>query len=131
MTIDDKITDGKLQYNINKKAVGISTLSFRKIDKYEYLTGEKLLLSNQRQIIERAKFAYFPLGKTFEKQTKSIEDQGKKQIKTIEGHGKQLAESNDFIQKKDINIDRDSIPPDKQKKYLMNMLIKDILRLQI
>ena len=109
----------------------MSTLSFRKIDKYEYLTGEKLLLSNQRQIIERAKFAYFPLGQAFEKQTESIEDQGKKQIKTIEDHGKQLAESNDFIQKKDINIDRDSIPPDKQKKYLINMLIKDILRLQI
>ena len=99
MTIDDKITDGKVQYDINKKAVGISISTSRKIDKYEYLTGEKLLLSNQRQIIERAKFPYFPLGKAFEKQTESIEDQDKKQIKTMEDHGKQLAESNDFIKK--------------------------------
>ena len=36
--------------------------------------------SNQQQIIEQAKFTYSPLGKAFEKQTKTIEDQGKKQI---------------------------------------------------
>ena len=46
--------------------------------------------SNQRQIIEQAKFAYFPLGKAFEKQTKTIEYQGEKQIKAIEGDKKQL-----------------------------------------
>ena len=49
-----------------------------KIDKYEYLTGEEILPSNQQQIIEQAKFTYSPLGKAFEKQTKTIEDQGKK-----------------------------------------------------
>ena len=32
---------------------------------------------NQKQIIEQAKFTYSPLGKAFEKQTKTIEDQGK------------------------------------------------------
>ena len=31
--------------------------------KYEYLTGEELLPSNQKQIIEQAKYAYSPLGK--------------------------------------------------------------------
>ena len=41
MTIDDTITDEKLQYNINRKAVKVSALSFGKIDKYEYFTGEK------------------------------------------------------------------------------------------
>ena len=46
--------------------------------------------SNQRQIIEQAKFAYFPLGKAFEKQTKTVEYQGEKQIKAIEGDKKQL-----------------------------------------
>ena len=40
-------------------------------------------------MIEQAQFAYSPLGKAFEKQTKTIEDQGKKQIKAIEDHGKQ------------------------------------------
>ena len=44
--------------------------------------------SNQRYIIEQAKFAYSPLGKAFEKQTKTVEDQNKKQIKAIEDHGK-------------------------------------------
>ena len=53
----------------------ISALSSGKIDKYEYLTGEEILPSNQRQIIEQAKFTYSPLGKAFEKQTKRVEDQ--------------------------------------------------------
>ena len=35
-------------------------------------------------MIEQAKFTYSPLGKAFEKQTKAIEDQGKKQIKVIQ-----------------------------------------------
>ena len=30
-----------------------------KIDKYEYLTGEEILPSNQNQIIERDKFTYW------------------------------------------------------------------------
>ena len=50
-----------------------------KINKYEYLTGEEILPSNQQQIIEQAKFTYSPLGKAIEKQTKTIEDQGEKQ----------------------------------------------------
>ena len=69
MTIDYKIRDEKPQYNIKKEAAKISALSSGKIDKYEYLTGEEILPSNQRQIIERAKFAFSPLGKAFEKQT--------------------------------------------------------------
>ena len=69
MIIDDKIRDEKLQYNINRKASKISALSSGKIDQYEYLTGEEILLSKQRQIIEQAKFAYSPLGNAFEKQT--------------------------------------------------------------
>ena len=40
--------------------------------------------STQQQITEQAKFTYFPLGKVFEKQTKTIEDQGEKQIKAIQ-----------------------------------------------
>ena len=44
----------------------------------------KKLPSNQRQMIEQAKFTYSPLGKAFEKQTKTIEDQGEKQIKAIQ-----------------------------------------------
>ena len=40
-------------------------------------TGEEILPSNQTQIIEQTKFAYSPLGKAFEKQTKTIEKQAK------------------------------------------------------
>ena len=50
----------------------------------EYLTGEDILPSNQQQIIEQAKFTYSPLGKAFEKQIKTIEDQGKKQVDALE-----------------------------------------------
>ena len=82
MIIDDSIRDEKLQYNINREAAKISVLSSGKIDKYEYLTGEKILSSNQQQIIEQAKSTYSPLGKPFEKQIKTIENQRKKQKKS-------------------------------------------------
>ena len=52
MTIEDQIRDEKLQYDINRKATKIPALSSGKIDKYEYLTGEGILPSNQQQIIE-------------------------------------------------------------------------------
>ena len=78
MIIDDQIRDEKLQYDINRKAAKISALSSRKIVKYKYLTGEEILPSSQQQIIEQAKFSYSPLGKAFEKQIKTIEDQGQK-----------------------------------------------------
>ena len=84
MTLEDQIREGKLQYDINREAAKISALSSGKIDKYEYLTGEEILPSNQQQIIEQAKFTYSPLGKAFENQTETIEDQGEKQIKAIE-----------------------------------------------
>ena len=82
MTIEDQIKDEKLQYDINREVAKMSALSSCKIDQYEYLTGEEILPSNQQQIIEQAKFIYSPLGKAFEKQTKSIEDQGEKTNKS-------------------------------------------------
>ena len=45
--------------------------------------GEDILPSNQQQIIEQAKFTYSSLGKAFEKQIKTIEDQGQKQIDAL------------------------------------------------
>ena len=70
MTID-KIRDENLQCDINREAAKISALLSGNTDKYEYLTGEEILPSSQRQIIEQAKFAYSPLQKAFEKQTKN------------------------------------------------------------
>ena len=57
MTIDDQIEDEKLQYDIDRKSAKISALSSGKIGRYEYLTGEKILHSNQKQITEQDKFS--------------------------------------------------------------------------
>ena len=84
MTINGQIRDEKLQYHINRQAAEISALSSDKIHKYEYLTGKDILPSNQQQIIEQEKLTYSPLGKAFEKQMKTIEDQGKKQVDALE-----------------------------------------------
>ena len=111
----------KLQYAINNDTAKISALSSGKINKNEYLTGEKILPSDQRTVIKQGKFIYSPLGEVLEKQTKTIIDQGKKQIKAIEDHEKELVESNRPI-KKDISIDRDSIPLEEKKNYLINLL---------
>ena len=72
MTITDQIRDEKLQNDIDKEAAKISALSSGKIHKYEYLTCEEILPSNQPQIIEQAKFTYSPLGRAFEKQKKQL-----------------------------------------------------------
>ena len=76
MTIDDKIRDEKLQNNIDKEVTKISALSSGKIDKYEYLTSQEILPSDQSRTIEQAQFTYSPLQKFFEKQIKTIEEQG-------------------------------------------------------
>ena len=71
MTIDDKIRNEKLKYDINREVAKISALLSGKIDKYECLTGEEILPSNQRKIIEQAKFPYSPLGKAFKNKQKN------------------------------------------------------------
>ena len=48
MTIEDQIKDEKLQYDINREAAKISALSTGQLGKYEYLTGEEILPSNER-----------------------------------------------------------------------------------
>ena len=61
----------------------MSALSSGKIYEYEYLTDEEVLPPDQRRVIEQAKFAYSPLGKSFEKQIKTIEDQEIKQFEAL------------------------------------------------
>ena len=100
MTIEDQVKDEKLQYDINREAAKISALSSGKLDKYEYLTGEEILPSNQQQIIQQAKFNYSPIGKALEKQRKTIEDQGEKQVVALESlkdSDKKLTPIKDFI----------------------------------
>ena len=108
MTIEDQIKDEKLQYDINSEAAKISALSSGKIDNFEYLNGENILPLNQRQVIEQAKFTYSPLGKAFEKQTKTIEDQGKKQVKSIQDNNQlimmMIIKINYYFQKKEKSL---------------------------
>ena len=65
MTIDDKDKDEKLQYNTDREAAKILVLLSDKINKYEYLTDEEILLADKSRIIEETKFTYSPLGKAF------------------------------------------------------------------
>ena len=82
ITIDDKIKDEKLQYDINREAAKLSALSSGKIYKHEYLRDEEILPSDQIRTTEQAKLTYSPLGKAFEKH-KTIEDQGIEQIEAL------------------------------------------------
>ena len=109
MTINDQIRDEKLQYDINREAAKISALSSGKIHKYEYLTDEDILPSNQQQIIEQARFTYSPLRKSFEKQVKTIEDLMQKQIDAFE---KQVEALKDLKPKAidDKSEEKDSLP---------------------
>ena len=72
MAIEDQIKNKKLQYEINREAAKISALSSGKIDKYEYLTGEEILPTNQQQIIKKAKLTYSPLKKLLKNKQKLL-----------------------------------------------------------
>ena len=110
MALDDKIRDEKLPYDINWEAAKISALSTRKIDKYEYLLGKAILLSNEREIIEQAKFPYSPLGQVFETQTGKQLDTIKflDTSKNVYFHRiwkvKKIDELQDIIKKNDLNF---------------------------
>ena len=73
-----------MRYDINREPVKISALSSGKIDKYKFLTGKEVLLSDQSRIIDQAKFTYSLLVKSFEKQIKTSEEQGKKEFEALE-----------------------------------------------
>ena len=113
ITINDQIKDEKLQYDINRETAKISALSSGKLHKYEYLTGEDILPSTQQQIIEQTKFNYSPLGKAFDKQIKTIEDQGKKlldALNTLKPSDKYIIPENAFaFQEIEKNVDREKL----------------------
>ena len=112
--MNDQIGDEKLRYDINREAAKISALSSGKIHKDEYLTGEDILPSNQQKIIEQTRFTYLLLGKAFEKQIKTIEDQGEKQIKAIQDQGQ-------VKRIKKCAYDAEDTPLSQNKTYLMNL----------
>ena len=77
MAINDKITDEKQQYNINRKTAKVSELLSGEIDKYKYLTGEEIFPFDLRRVIEQAKFTYSPLRKALVKQKKRLKSRKK------------------------------------------------------
>ena len=121
-TISDQIKDDKLQYNINREAAKISALSSGKLHKYEYFTGEDILPSTQQQIIEQTKFTYSLLSKAFDKQIKTIEDQGKKQVDTLNT----LKSDNKITIKKYTYDPNDTLFISKQKE-IFNKLVDERL----
>ena len=60
------------------------------MDKCEYYIGKQILPFDQNRTIEQEKFAYSPVRTTFEKQTKRIEEERKKQIDAITNQNKRL-----------------------------------------
>ena len=70
MTIDAKILNEKLQYDIKREARKISALPSTKADKNGHLAGKEILPSNRSQIIEPANFTYTCLRNVLEEQTK-------------------------------------------------------------
>ena len=75
--IYEKIKDETLQHGINREAAKITALSSGKIDKYEYLTGKKILPSDQSRMIEAAEFIYFSCWNAFKNK------QGRKQVEAL------------------------------------------------
>ena len=61
----------KNHYTIQKRDSKNISIIIQKTDKYEYLTCEEILPSDQSWITEQAKFTYYPLGKAFEKTSKN------------------------------------------------------------
>ena len=83
----------------------------------QFLTGEEILQSDQSRIIQQAKFIYSPLRKAFEKQIKTIEEQGKKQIDAITNQIKKLIKINQALTNKD---------NDHKDKEIFNELVTEI-----
>ena len=63
--LEDKIKANGAQYDLDREAAKIYALSSGELEKYEYLTGEDL--GDKPDVIQKAKFEYFLLGKVFNK----------------------------------------------------------------
>ena len=81
-----------------------------------------ILPSNQQQTIEQTKFTYSPLGKAFDKQIKTIEDQGKKQVDTLN-----TLKSDDKITIKKYKYDPNDTPFISKQKEIFNKLVDERL----
>ena len=96
------------QYDLDRKAAKISTLSANNLEKYEYLTGEDLGLNPST--VEQAKIEYSPVNKTFNKGFKDeekeerllkilkhIEDKNEEQLRAVKNRTENIKEVTDFV----------------------------------
>ena len=80
MAIDDQIKNRKPQHDCKIEAAKIPALPSDNIDKYQYLTGEEILPSNQKQIIEQAKFTFSFLGRIYKNKQKQWKIKSKNKL---------------------------------------------------
>ena len=106
---DKKVKQNEAQYDLDRKTDKISALPSKKLDKYEYLTGEDL--GYKPSVVEQAKFDYSPLSKFFNKglkegdkkegllkRLKNIEDKNEEQLKAIKSKNWNIKEVTDFVE---------------------------------
>ena len=79
-----------------------------------------MLPSNQEQVIEQAKFTYYPLGKAFEKQTKTIKIKENMKWKQFKFTDKLNQSKNIFMMIKIGDWFQN------KNKYLRNLIIKSL-----
>ena len=108
--LDDKIKAEKVTHDLGQESAKISALKSGNIDKYEYLTGQEIIPTGQAADLAHAKFEYSPLGKAFEKQVKTIKEQGEKQVKAIENTLMPIQQRT--------NTDYSHLPPNQLKKAM-------------
>ena len=63
--LDNKFRSNQAQYDLDRQNAKISALSSGELNKYEYLTGEDFRY--KREVVQKAKFEYSPLGQVFNK----------------------------------------------------------------
>ena len=79
-----------------------------------------MLPSNQEQVIEQAKFTYYPLGKAFEKQTKTIKIKENMKWKQFKFTDKLNQSKNIFMMIKIVDWFQN------KNKYLRSLIIKSL-----
>ena len=79
-----------------------------------------MLPSNQEQVIEQAKFTYYPLGKAFEKQTKTIKIKENMKWKQFKFTDKLNQSKNIFMMIKTVDWFQN------KNKYLRSLIIKSL-----
>ena len=133
-TLDRKIKQNEAQHDLGREVAKISALSSNNLDKYEYLTGEDLVL--KPSTVEQAKFEYSPLGKIFDKGL-SEEDRKEgflKRLENIKDKNEELLNAfstTNKASKNKINIQSKNLIYDSKHSFVKYKDIDDIKELSV